>query len=245
MRFWTPDPTKPPPRIKIIEPLNFTNYLIVLVWWAGMRMERDLTPLDQLAAVTRPGRYQTPSGTDILAQIVLLPISGVYNESNNWIWRVDDVSGASIKCCPVCGEPHTGKFEYDTEDTGDRLLIGIYEHCRACRLFDSEWYAGNGWEEIAFVRLETHYSNPKEVYEARDKLRKDALEEARTMWRDEGVRPFLRKIYVEVKKELWDKGEPQTVYEVDTTAVQVFADYLEEQEKYPLNLKAIRETQRT
>lgn len=38
---------------------------------------------------------------------------------------------------------------------------------------------------------------------------------------------------------------PVGCYEVDTTAAQVFADWLEENEKYPLNLKAIRETQRT
>jgi hypothetical protein len=232
----------------------FTKWLNVSVWRAGVRMERELTPLDQLAAVTRPGRYQTPFGTDVLAQIVLLPNvrGGVYDESNNWIWRVDDVSGMSIKGCPVCGEPYTGKFEYGTEDVADRQLIGIYEHCRACRLFDAEWFAGSGWEEIAFVRMESHYSDPKEVCQVREKLRKEALQEARAMWNDKSARPFLSKIYTRKKvmksinfaSDTVDVCNFETVYEVDTTAVQVFADYLEEQEKYPLNLKAIRETQR-
>lgn len=169
------------------------------------------------------------------------------NPGGDWYWSGEPLGpfrinmsglGKWVRTCPVCrAEP------YYKADTDEGRLLESEERCDGCGLYSGEFSYGHIRERIGFCETEKGWeiddciidgesyslkrTKPRGLgLESPYSLRhKELLNETREMYNDPRCRPFLDKI----KDSKFDQ-----------TYVLVFADFLQEQGIYPINLNGIR-----
>lgn len=132
------------------------------------------------------------------------------------------MSGASIPCCPVCGDKI-----YVSRDWMEYTLMAEYWHCKNCKLAYSEWVTGCGEERIGFTYFQHSYTDSDDEGFQRRRQTVAALDETRRLWNDPNYQQWRPVVDASVTD--------------NPTLYLIFADWLLEN-GYELNDAAVRQS---